>query len=79
MENVVVTLEACVMACYQNDDFVREFNRLNNTDIKKNTTPIDKAIDEATGKNKEELELFVEIVDKTVYRTFLSLKNKKGL
>ena len=43
----------CLIECCQNDELVKEFNRLSNTNLnfKDRRAPIEKMIDEATGYN----------------------------
>ena len=62
----LVTLKQCVNECYSNDEFVKEFNRLNNASLK-NDKGFYNLIDVSTGKNKDDLLAFVRLVDVTVY------------
>lgn len=61
-----MTLDICVFECFNNDEFVYHFNRLTNSNLKK-PLDINKQIDIATGKEREELELFVKFVEYFVY------------
>lgn len=66
-----ITLENCVNECYANDDFIKEFNRLNNSHLKTRRNPIGFEIDNATGKTNDDLTKFVELVDLTVYQPLI--------
>ena len=68
-----ITLEDCVNQCYSNDSFIKEFNRLNNATLK-TSNHFYNEIDIATGKRKEDLEKFVQVVDLTVYQPLLNRK-----
>lgn len=72
----LVTLEDCVNKSYQSDEFVKEFNRLNNSNLKC-SNGFYTEIDIATGKMKEDLKKFVEMVDLTIYQPLLAQQNIK--
>jgi len=65
------TLEMCVNEAYACDEFVEEFNRLNNASLKSGNGFYN-LIDEATGKKEEDLKKFIELVDMTIYRPLLA-------
>lgn len=67
----VITLEDCVNECYKNNEFVKEFNRLNNSNLKCSNSFYTQ-IDIATGKTKDDLKKFVEVVDLTIYQPLLT-------
>lgn len=60
------TLREAVFQCYNNADFVREYNRLTKSKIKENKSPIEHMIDEATGKSSAELNKFIDFVQEHV-------------
>ena len=73
MENNIqdpITLEVCVNEAYAVDDFVKEFNRLNNASLKSGND-LYSMIDSATGKTKDDLKKFIEIVDICIYQPLL--------
>lgn len=66
-------LREAVFQCYDNDDFVEEYNRLTKSKIKENKNPIEYMIDEATGKSSAELNKFIGFVQEyVVVPTFLN-------
>lgn len=72
----LVTLEECVNKCYQSDEFVKQFNRLNKSNLKC-SNGFYTEIDIATGKMKDDLKSFVEVVDLTIYQPLLAQQNTK--
>lgn len=60
----------CVEEAYSDDDFVKEFNRLNGASLKSGNG-LEKKIDEVTGKSKEDLEKFVNIVEVLIFQPLL--------
>ncbi len=68
----------CLIECCQNDELVKEFNRLSNTslDFHDRRVPIEKMIDEATGynnpfKNKhEEMQQFISFCFESIWLPF---------
>lgn len=67
----VITLEDCVNECYKNNEFIKEFNRLNKSNLKC-SNGFYTEIDIATGKMKDDLTKFVEVVDLTIYQPLLA-------
>ncbi|MDR2834532.1 MAG: hypothetical protein LBV67_12565 [Streptococcaceae bacterium] len=65
-----------VLECYNNDEFLAEFNRLTGYQLKMNKTPIEFLIDEATGVVDEQLREFFAFVYEYVYNKFLSTHKK---
>ena len=74
--SITISLEDCVNECYKNEDFVKEFNRLNNSNLKSSNSFYSQ-IDIATGKRKEDLLTFIKIVDQTVFQP-LSMQQTKN-
>jgi hypothetical protein len=68
MEQKPLTFEEVVNECYANDEFVKEYNRLTQSQIKSRKSPLEEMIDEATGRNSEEIKRFIEFVDEFVWR-----------
>lgn len=58
-----------VIECYENDEFVREYNRLTGSSLKQAKLPIELMIDDATGFKNAELEKFADFVIEYVVRT----------
>ena len=48
--------------CVRNKELVREFDRLNGANLSMMGSPIDLMVDEATGKQKDDLRKFVDFV-----------------
>jgi hypothetical protein len=69
----------CLIECCQNDELVKQFNRLSNTTLsfKDKRAPIEKMIDDATGynnpfKNKsEEMQQFISFCLECVWLPFI--------
>lgn len=64
------TLQMCVEEAYNEDDFVKEFNRLNGTSLKSGDG-LEKRIDDVTGKTKDDLVKFINMVDVFIYQPLL--------
>lgn len=58
---------ACLKETAQNKAFVQEFDRLKGTSLSGSLSPIEKMIDEATGKKDADLETFIRFVYETVF------------
>lgn len=56
-----------VLACFENKQLVVEYDRLNGTNLSKRLTPIENAIDEATGHKEKELLGFICFVDHFIW------------
>ncbi len=52
----------CLMACAENKELVKEFDRLAGCDLSFSGTPIDRMIDEATGKLANDIQKFIAFV-----------------
>lgn len=61
-------LQEAVFQCYDNKEFVEQYNRLTGSNINKNKTAIESMIDEATGKTTDELKKFIEFVQEYVVK-----------
>ena len=66
-----ITLKDCVNECYENEEFVAQFNRLNNANLKCSNSFYNE-IDFATGKRKNDLLKFIEVVDTFIYKPLLN-------
>ncbi len=64
-----MTFPECVLFCSENKDLVREFDRLRGTHLSQldRRAPIERMIDEATGRDKAALQMFVEFVFECVW------------
>jgi len=58
-----------VVECYNNLEFVKEYNRMTGSSIGTSKTPIEYLIDKSTGKEKDELTNFVRFVDKYIFNS----------
>ena len=58
-----ITLENCVMECYNNKDFVKEFNRLNGS-LLRSKSSINKQINDVT---EDDMLMFIKVVEKTIF------------
>ena len=65
---VGVTFDQCVWVAYGTPDLLREFDRLNGTNLSGRGAPIELAIDEASGRLHDDLRRFVEFVDEYVWQ-----------
>lgn len=61
-----MTLERCVISCFNNEHFVNEFNKMSKTDLKA-SGDFFSLLEEATGKKAEILRDFIKVVETTVY------------
>lgn len=66
-----MSFEEIVMSCYENKEFVNQYNRLTNSEIKSKKEPILSIIDSSTGKTSDELKKFIEFVEEYVYQPAL--------
>lgn len=64
-----MTFNECVLSCASNMELVKEFDRLHGTHLSSINTrkPIEKMIDEASGRDKDALEKFVSFVYNCVW------------
>lgn len=62
-----MNFQETVMFCYENDEFVKQYNRLTNSDLKQIKKPLDFEIDVQTGKLSDDLKKFVDFVFDTVW------------
>jgi hypothetical protein len=64
-----MTFIGCLMQCLDTPELVREFDRLNGTHLGTVATrsPLDAAIDEATGRDKAALDQFAAFVYEFVW------------
>ena len=54
-----LTFNECLMECAGNKEFVKEFDRLNGCNLSMQEAPINIMVDEATGKNKDDMIKFI--------------------
>ena len=52
--------------CYENKQFIAEYNRLTNSNFKEVKTPLEQMIDIETGKTSDEILKFIDFVFKFV-------------
>ena len=52
----------CLMYCAGNEEFVREFDRLHKTNLMFSGSPIEIMIDKASGRQTQDIELFINVV-----------------
>lgn len=55
-----MTFYDCLMECAKNKELVKEFDRLNNSNLSFAGSPINILVDEATGKQKDDLRDFID-------------------
>lgn len=76
-EPETITFSDCVMECWDNPAFMREYRRLTGSTIGRGSkAPIDWMIDEVTGNNPTldaaEVRKFLDFVRKYVWETFVA-------
>lgn len=69
--------EEIVMECFDNKEFVSEYNRITGSSIRQQKLSIYQLIDQVTGKEEEELKKFISFVDEYVYQPVFD-KNIEG-
>jgi hypothetical protein len=57
-----MSFEDIVLKAIETPELVAEFDRLAGTNLQKKGSPLDRMIDDATGRNSDELEMFVSFV-----------------
>lgn len=64
-----MTFEECLKKCAETDELVKEFDRLNNTHLStlSQRTPLDRMIDEATGRDREAVQKFAGFVTEFIW------------
>lgn len=62
-----INFEDVVATCLENRELVAEYDRLNGTNLSKKLSPIENAIDSATGKREQELLGFIAFVDLVIW------------
>lgn len=64
-----MTFEECVLLCSENNELVNQFDRLNGTHLSKldRRQPIERMIDESTGRDKDAAKKFVDFVYDVVW------------
>ena len=63
----MVSFNECLMACADNSALVAEFDRLTGSNLSMKGSPLDLAIDEATGRTTDEIAKFCCFVFDCVY------------
>lgn len=58
---------ACVEETWNAGDFLERFDKLHGTSLSGSCTPLEKLIDEATGKNLEDFQIFLRFVWNVVF------------
>lgn len=60
----MITIEDCIRECVNNPEFMREYDRVRGTNLSLRGTPLDVAIDEASGRIECEARQFVaDVID----------------
>lgn len=67
-----------VFQCYENEQFVAEYNRLTNSNFREVKTPLEQMIDVETGKTSDEILKFLDFVFEFVVIPVLLKKEKIG-
>ena len=57
-----MSFEDIVLKAIKTPELVAEFDRLTGSNLQKKGSPLDQMIDQATGRNSDELEMFVSFV-----------------
>ena len=65
-----------VIKCYENEQFVSEYNRLTNSNFRETKTPLEQMIDIEIGKTSDEILKFIDFVFKFVVIPVLLKKEK---
>ena len=66
-----MTFEQCLLECARVPELLREFDRLHGTNLQLKGPPIILMVDEATGKQREDMAKFIEFVWKYVWSPLL--------
>lgn len=78
MATDVLAFMDAVHECARNRDFVAEFNRLTGCHLGEPCSPLDVAIDEVTGWEREQLGRFVTFVAEFVWMPLLAGASPEG-
>lgn len=62
-----MTFPDCIIECAKNTEFVREFDRLMGCNLSMRGTPLDLAIDKATGRMERDIGVFCAFVYECVW------------
>jgi hypothetical protein len=62
-----MTFYETVLLCAKTPEFVQQFDRLTSSNLSFKGSILDQLIDEATGKQSEEIESFIDFVYSTVW------------
>jgi hypothetical protein len=62
-----VTFADCVLACLNNRELLASLDRLRGTNLSRRGSPIELAIDEATGRAEADVAVFLEFVKDVVW------------
>ena len=65
-----------VIKCYENKQFIAEYNRLTNSNFQEVKTPLEQMIDIETGKTSDEILKFLDFVFESVVFPVLLKKEK---
>ena len=71
----MVSFNECLTACAENSALVAEFDRLTGSNLSMKGSPLDLAIDEATGRTTDEIAKFCCFVFDCVYLPVVSKMN----
>jgi len=67
MDNLPL-FDMCLLTALANEELVRQFDRLTGSNLQGQGTPIDRMIDQATGRNEKDMEAFIEFVKEFIYQ-----------
>lgn len=67
-----MTFQECVLQCAANKELVAEFDRLSGTSLGESRSPLDRLIDEATGREEDEIKEFVKFVFLCIWLPLIS-------
>lgn len=59
--------QACLMQAAANDELLSQFDRLAGTNLTRQGSPINLAIDAATGRHEDDVRRFIEFVADCIY------------
>lgn len=79
MMKIEEIIKDAVIKCYENKQFIAEYNSLTNSNFREVKTPLEQMIDIETGKTSDEILKFIDFVFKFVVIPVLLDKENIGV
>ena len=66
--NDLSLFDMCLLTALANEELIQQFDRLTGGNLQGQGTPIDRMIDQATGRNEKDMESFIAFIKEFIYQ-----------